>query len=489
MTSVTEQLHVFFLPFMAHGHTIPIIDISRLFASQGIKCTIITTPLNVPSFTEALSRDKKLGLDISIQILEFPSVPGLPKGCEDIDSVPSPAMMQYFFKALALLEQPVEDLLTELRPHCLVSDMFFPWSAELANRHGIPRLVFYGMACFPHCAIENIKRYTPFKNVDSNTEPFVVPGLPHRVEMTRSELADHILTEGAGFGSGIIGEVERAEPKSFGVIVNSFYDLEPDYNEYFIKEMGRRVWSIGPVSLYNADKATRGKKSALDEKFWSSWLDSRKPDSVLYVCFGSSSQFGTDQLLEIAMGLEASQVPFIWVVKMSDNVDKNRFPPKGFQEKINGKSLIITDWAPQVLILEHQAIGGFMTHCGWNSILEGVTAGLPFITWPVFADQFYNEKLITQVLQIGVSAGNGIWNEWRTPESVSVNKEMVEKAVNKVMQNSVDADAMRSKAKKLGVKAKKSVEEGGTSFKNWHSLIEELKVQSQKSESRRLVCN
>ncbi|KAL5705631.1 hypothetical protein ACHQM5_023910 [Ranunculus cassubicifolius] len=480
MNSGTEQLHVFFLPFMAHGHTIPLLDIARLFATRGIKSTIITTPLNVPSFSDPISRDKQAGLDISLQIVQFPSLPGLPQGCESIDSLTSPDMMQDFFKALSMLQEPVEKLFQELHPHCIVADMFFPWTTDLASKYGIPRLVFHGMGCFPHCLSENLNRYTPFKNVESDREIFVVPGLPDPIEMTRSQLGDHVISHGPF--SDIIGLVERTEPKSFGIIVNSFYELEPAYNEYYTKEMGRKAWSIGPVSLYNKnsiDRATRGKKSSIDEQFWTSWLNSKRSSSVLYVCFGTASQFSTPQLLEIAMGLEASEVPFIWVVRTSKNVDKDQFPPKGFQEKMEGKGLIITDWAPQVLILDHPAIGGFMTHCGWNSILEGITAGLPLITWPLFADQFYNEKLVTQVLKTGISAGSGIWNQWTEPESVSVTKEMVENAVTEVMKNGGHAVDMRSRAREFGEMAKKSVKEGGSSFNNLNVLIDELKFQSQ----------
>ncbi|KAF5192016.1 Glycosyltransferase, partial [Thalictrum thalictroides] len=95
------------------------------------------------------------------------------------------------------------------------------------------------------------------------------------------------------------------------------------------------------------------------------------------------------------MGLEASAILFIWVVR-TRNDDKEHSLPKGFEDRIEGKGLIIRNWSPQVLILDHPAIGGFMTHCGWNSIIEAITAGVPLITWPLFAEQFYNEQLVTQ---------------------------------------------------------------------------------------------
>ncbi|XVE93402.1 hypothetical protein REPUB_Repub01dG0189000 [Reevesia pubescens] len=106
------------------------------------------------------------------------------------------------------------------------------------------------------------------------------------------------------------------------------------------------------------------------------------------------------------MALEASEQQFIWVVRrQKNNEEEEDWLLEGFEKRMEGKGVIIRGWAPQVLILDHEAVGRFVTHCGWNSTLEGVSAGVPMVTWPVFADQFYNEKLLTQVLKIGVDVG------------------------------------------------------------------------------------
>ena len=77
-----RQLHVFFFPFMAHGHLILTMDMAKLFAARGVKATLVTTPRNVPSFS------KTRGINIDIQIIKFPAVEaGLPEGCENIDSI------------------------------------------------------------------------------------------------------------------------------------------------------------------------------------------------------------------------------------------------------------------------------------------------------------------------------------------------------------------------------------------------------------------
>ncbi|KAF9619257.1 hypothetical protein IFM89_005811 [Coptis chinensis] len=481
------QLHIFFFPFMAHGHSIPIIDMARLFAARGTKSTIITTPLNAYFFSDTLDRDRQKGLDISLQVIQFPSAQvGLPEGCESVESITTIDMLVNFFEATTKLQQPFEQLLKKHQPDCIISDMFFHWTTELASKHGIARLVFHGMSYFPLSLFENIKRYAPYENIASDSDVFVVPGLPDQIEMTKAQLPDHIVARNAI--SDMMEVINETELKSFGIVVNTFYELEPAYAEYYKNEMGRRAWNIGPVSLYNiniVDKATRGQKSSIDEHCCLQWLDDKKPNSVLYVCYGSCSRFSSNQLLEIAMGLEASEIPFIWVIKTPRNNEKEQFLPTGFEQRMKGTGLLIRDWAPQVLILDHPAIGGFMTHCGWNSTLEGVSAGVTFITWPVFADQFNNEKFITQVLKIGISAGNEVWNSWVEPENVMVKREMIEKVVTQLMSHGEEADEMRNRAKELGEIAKRTVEEGGSSYTNLTDLIEKLREHKSIHTSQR----
>ncbi|KAJ9159526.1 hypothetical protein P3X46_025032 [Hevea brasiliensis] len=267
----------------------------------------------------------------------------------------------------------------------------------------------------------------------------------------------------------------ESEVKSYGVVVNSFYELEPTYADYYRKVLGRRAWHVGPVSLCNREteeKACRGKEASIGKHECLKWLNSKKPNSVVYLCFGNVSNFNSSQLKEIATGLESSGLEFIWVVrrnKSSEEEDKEDWLPEGFGERIGERGLIIRGWAPQLLILDHEAVGGFVTHCGWNSILEGITSGVPMVTWPAAAEQFYNEKLVTQILKIGIGVGAQQWNMY----GHGIMSESIEKAVTQIMKGS-EAEEMRRKAKALAKMARMAVEEGGSSCSHLNALTEEL---------------
>ncbi|KZV41173.1 scopoletin glucosyltransferase-like [Dorcoceras hygrometricum] len=474
------QLVVVFLPFLAHGHMIPMLDMAKLFHSRGVKIIIISTA----EFAGPIKKAQESGHDIGLSILKFPPEGSdLPEGCVSFDHIMgNDDLLTKFIKAVSMLREPVEKLLEEFRPNCLVSDMFLPWSTDSAAKFGIPRLVFHGFSTFALCATEQMKRHKPYANVSSDSEPFSLPNLPHKLQLVRTQMNPVDLEEKETAFSQLRVQMREAEGRSYGVVVNSFYELEPDYADHYKNVLGRRAWHIGPLLLHNKDdlsaKALRGKESVIDEHDCVEWLDSKKPNSVVYVCFGSMASFTSAQLRETAIGLEASGQDFIWVVRRGENGQGNDgFLPDGYEERIKGKGLIIRGWAPQVLILNHPSIGAFVTHCGWNSTLEGVCAGVPMVTWPVFAEQFFNEKLVTEVLRTGVSVGN---RQWRRSGSEGVPSKAVAKAVQSVIDGK-EAPEMRNRAKKLKEMALKAVEEGGSSCKELSSLIEELSVYRPSS--------
>ncbi|CAH2076916.1 unnamed protein product [Thlaspi arvense] len=474
-----HKLHVMFFPFMAYGHIIPTLDMAKLFSTRGAKSTIITTPLNSKILQKPIDLFKNLNpsLEIDIHIFDFPCVElGLPEGCENVDffTANNNEDREYitlkFFLSTRFFKDQLEKLLEKTRPDCLIADMFFPWATEAADKCHVPRLVFHGTGYFSLCAGYCIKVHKPQNRVASSCEPFLIPDLPGDIVITQEQIIDG--DNESGMGKFMI-EVRESEVKSSGVVVNSFYELESDYADFYKRFVAKRAWHIGPLSVINRgfeEKAERGKKASIDEAECLKWLDSKKPDSVIYISFGSVASFKNEQLIEIAAGLEASGINFIWVVRKNTD-EKEEWLPEGMEERTKGKGMIIRGWAPQVLILEHQATGGFVTHCGWNSLLEGVAAGLQMVTWPIGAEQFYNEKLVTQVLRTGVSVG--ATKHVKVMEDFIIGREKVEKAVREVLLGE-EAEERRTRAKKMAEMAKAAVEEGGSSFNDLNNFIQEF---------------
>uniref|UniRef100_A0ACD5VLA1 Uncharacterized protein n=1 Tax=Avena sativa TaxID=4498 RepID=A0ACD5VLA1_AVESA len=204
------------------------------------------------------------------------------------------------------------------------------------------------------------------------------------------------------------------------------------------------------------------------------WLDTKQPGSVVYVSFGTLIRFSPAELHELARGLDLSGKNFVWVLGRT-GPDSSEWMPERFADLIarGDRGFIIRGWAPQMLILNHPALGGFVTHCGWNSTLESVSGGVPMVTWPRFADQFDNEKLIVEVLKVGVSIGAKDYGSGIENHDV-IRGEVIAESIGKLMGSSEESDAIQRKAKDLGVEAKSSVENGGSSYNDVGRLMYEL---------------
>lgn len=185
--------------------------------------------------------------------------------------------------------------------------------------------------------------------------------------------------------------------------------------------------------------------------------------------------FQTAQLQEIANALESSGQEFIWVArnKANDEEGVDHFPA-GFEARTEGRGLVMKGWAPQVQILEHEAVGGFVTHCGWNSLLEGVVAGVPMVTWPLSAEQFSNEKLVTDMLGMGIPVGADEWAKRGEERVAPIKSEKIERAVVQLMVGE-EGERMRNRARELGDVAKRAVQKGGSSDIDFNSLIQEIR--------------
>ncbi|CAN0926219.1 UDP-glycosyltransferase 73D1 [Linum grandiflorum] len=490
--SLPPTPHFILFPLMTQGHTIPIIDMARLLADRGCVVTIVTTPLNSTRFEPTINRANHTNINPNLIIhpirlikLTFPCQQvGLPLGYENLDVLPSPVFLKRFYDALELLEEPLESKLQRLvpAPSCLISDRCLSWTAAMAERLGIPRIVFHGMSCFSLLSALNIRMTNAHLSTADEYEPFLVPGMPKPFHVSRAQLPGSFVR--LPDLDDVRNRMQEAETTSFGVVANTFEELEHGCAQEYQNAIGKKVWCVGSVSLrntHNLDKFERGNKPSIDEPIILEWLDLKQCGSVIYVCLGSLCRLIPAQLVEIGLGLEDSGKPFIWVVKTDQRPAEleDWLVQSGFEERVKGRGLLIKGWAPQVLILSHASVGGFLTHCGWNSTLEAIGCGIPMVTWPLFAEQFLNEKLVVEILKIGVRIGVESPVRWGNEETVGVmvTREAVKKAVTTVMHNSVEGKKRKDRVAKLAEMTRKAMSATGSSHSNLSELIDDVVKQ------------
>lgn len=264
--------------------------------------------------------------------------------------------------------------------------------------------------------------------------------------------------------------------KSAGLIVNTFELLE----ERAIKAMlegqctpGQTLpplYCIGPVV-----GGKNGENSGRDRHECLSWLDSKPSRSVMFLCFGSLGSFSSKQLKEMAIGLERSGVKFLWVVRAAPAPDsvENRgsldsFLPEGFLDRTKDRGLVVESWAPQVEVLNHDSVGGFVTHCGWNSVLEGVCAGVPMLAWPLYAEQKMIKVFVVEEMKVALAVNRS------EEEDGLVSAAEVGERVSELM-DSEKGRAVRERVVAMKETAAAAMRDGGSSRVALDNLIESFK--------------
>ncbi|KAG8376625.1 hypothetical protein BUALT_Bualt09G0082900 [Buddleja alternifolia] len=162
-----------------------------MLAQHGVTTSFVTTPHNAARLAKTIHRARKSGLHIHLIEIPFPCQEvGLPPGCENLDSVPARNLIRNFYSAMDKIQQPLEKYLQENGPppSCIISDKCLSWTSQTAKKFKVPRLVFHGMCCFSLLSSHNVKLYRPHVNVKSDTEPFLIPGMPVRVEIAKNQL-------------------------------------------------------------------------------------------------------------------------------------------------------------------------------------------------------------------------------------------------------------------------------------------------------------
>ncbi|KAI3667340.1 hypothetical protein L6452_42394 [Arctium lappa] len=228
------------------------------------------------------------------------------------------------------------------------------------------------------------------------------------------------------------------------------------------------LWALGPFNPVEIKPTTALYGGPVDRCL--EWLHKQASKTVIFVSFGTTTSFSQEQILEIAIGLEKSNHKFMWVVRDADKGDMLRDDlkrvelPDGYEDRVKDRGLVVREWAPQLQILAHPAIGGFMSHCGWNSCVESMSMGVPIAAWPMHSDQPNNAVLLTEILKLGLMV-----KEWCRREEV-VAAAAVDTAVRRLM-GSKEGQEMRKRAVAMGRRVRKSVKDGGAIQMELESFI------------------
>ena len=435
--------NIVMFPFMAQGHIIPFLALA-IHMQQRNNCTItfVNTPLNIKKLTYSLPPTS------SIRLVEIPfcsSDHGLPPDTENTDAIPYHLVIRLLEASVSLrpsFKKLIQGLIEEQngqRPLCIIADIFFGWTASVAKELNVFHAIFsgasgYGLACY-----YSLWMNLPHRKV-TNSDAFPLPDFPEASSIHITQLATNIReSDGADAWSIFQKENFSGWLKSDGILFNTVEELDNAGLLYFKRKIGRPAWPIGPVLLPMESRARVGKGGI-------EWLSTKPVNSVLFVSFGSMNTISASQMMNLATGLEASGKNFIWVVRPPIGFDINsefrakEWLPKGFEERIKDsrRGLLVYNWAPQVEILSHKSVSAFLTHGGWNSVLEALSHGVPMIGWPMAAEQFFNIKLLEEKVGVCVEVARG--------KSCEVRCEDIVAKIELVMNETKTGKEMRRKA-------------------------------------------
>ncbi|XVE81065.1 hypothetical protein DITRI_Ditri15bG0033200 [Diplodiscus trichospermus] len=433
MPSYGNRGHILMIPYPASGHMLPHMDLTHQLLLRGLTVTIMVTPKNLHYLNPLMSLHSSSNLQTLV--LPFPSQSSIPPGVENMQDVPI-SFVPDFADALSKLHDPlVQWFQTHPSPPiAIVSDMLLcSWTPSLASYLKIPNICFI---------VTNAHAVSSWWVNDLSFMPYCYKRL-------------HL---------GCI--------QSWGLVFNSFNELDNEKLNLIKKELTKhdRLWAVGPLLPVKASftSNSRGGPSSIRQDQVIAWLDSCQVDkSVIYVGFGTQVTLTKQQMKAVASALEESKVRFIWAVKDPmkgvGNDDAQNVVPPGFEDRTAGRGLVIKGWAPQLAILGHRVVGSYLTHCGWNSALESILAGVLLLAWPMQADHFHNTKLLVDEFGVAVRVCEGLET---IPDSTKLARILADSLCM--------TQPERVRAMKLRQTALDSIKEGGSSYKALDGLAEGL---------------
>ncbi|KAJ6345622.1 hypothetical protein OIU78_008309 [Salix suchowensis] len=442
----TYRSHVVAIPYPGRGHVNPLMNFCNILASK--------QPDTLVTFVVT---EEWLGLissssNNSPSNLQFGSIPNVIPS----ELVRNADPIGFVGAALTKMEAPFEELLDRfrqpLRPTLIVTDAFLFWAIGVGNRRNIPVASFFPMSStvfsvFYHFDLLAQHGHFPVDLLGKKTGNEMVDYIPGVSPLRLLDLPSLIFASNQYMLHRFLDLISWI-PKAQYLILPSIYELESQVIKTLKERISIPVYAIGPAIPDLKLRDNSSSSSDNNELSYLQWLDCQPESSVLYMSLGSHVAVSSAQMDEIAAGLFNSGARFLWVARDKTSTLRQACGDKG----------LIEPWCDQLKVLCHSSVGGFWTHCGWNSVKEGILAGVPFLTFPIFADQLTHSKMIVEDWKIG----------WRMKKEVVattlVAREEIAGLVQKFMDSErADVQEMRRRSRELQQVCEHAIAEGGTS--------------------------
>ncbi|KAM6549420.1 hypothetical protein CsatB_021096 [Cannabis sativa] len=465
-----KQGHVMVVPCPAQGHVKPLMLLSQKLAKHGFRVTFVNIEFIHNKILRSMADDDdKTSSGVGSSQIEMVSIP------DGLDPMADRSDLKVICKLVwgdSILPTELEKLIKTINNNndermisCVVSDYFMSWPVEVAAKLGVKAAVFCPSAAAIFVYTINIPNFIRDGIITSHGYPTkqqiiqLSSGMP---TMHTSKLpwnVGDLATQKMVFHGYL--KVSESLKMIDWWLCNTSYDIE-----HAVFSLLPKLLPIGPLMEIESASpldTNPGSQFWVEDSSCLSWLDQHKPRSVIYIAFGSFTTHDQIQFHELARGLELTSKPFLWVVRPGSvsGEQKLGLNSHGFGGNDNLRKII--NWAPQQKVLSHPSIACFVSHCGWNSTIEGLSNGVPFLTWPYFADQYMDESYICDVWKVGmklVPNENGI-----------VTSEEVKNKVDKLLY---DKDIQRRSLEFKEIMMK-SISKDGQSSKNLNSFVKWIK--------------
>ncbi|CAL5398386.1 unnamed protein product [Camellia sinensis] len=405
MACEQRKIKVFMFPWLAHGHISPFLELAKTLSSRNFMVYLCSTAVNLSCIKRRLT--EKDANSIQLVELHVPTLPGLPPNGHTTKNLP-PHLMPTLKKAFDWSSHNFSKMLKTLKPDLLIYDTIQPWAPIIASEHDIPAVVFIStsatMTSYMFDRYNNPGTDFPFPEIhlnDYENDKFI-----------------HLIQSSENYYKEKNRFFETLKESSSIILIKSSREIEGKYIDHLSLLSEKKIVPVGPLVQASVNDN--------EHLHITEWLNKKDRGSTVFVSFGSEYFLTNVEMEEMAHGLELSNVNFIWVVRfpVGQKTRVEEALPKGFLERVGERGLVIQGWAPQVKILEHPNVGGFVSHCGWSSVMEGIKFGVPIISVPMHLDQPINARLLSEI---------GVGVEIMRDENGKILREEVAKVIKQVV--------------------------------------------------------